>query len=114
MAVYVQVYHKLSNQGLYARCKKKETKKSKHLLYHERKCTPSNAQHTRGPNVSRALFGLTRNPPLCLADVGADGDGHPGEAAPHGALLVLGLLGVQGGCPQVRRYGVIAVCYGVS
>ena len=36
-----------------------------------------------------------------LADVGVDRNVHPGEAAPHGSVLVLGLLGVQGRRPQV-------------
>lgn len=41
---------------------------------------------------------------LPFQDVGADRNGHPGEAAPHGSVLVLGVLGVQGGCPQVRHF----------
>lgn len=35
-------------------------------------------------------------------DVGACGDEDPGEAAPHGPVLVLGVLRVQGGRPQVK------------
>ena len=34
--------------------------------------------------------------------MGVDRNVHPGEAAPHGPVLVLGLLGVQGRRPQVR------------
>jgi len=39
--------------------------------------------------------------------VGAGGDGHSGEAASHGEVLVLGVLGVQGGRAQVRMALVV-------
>ncbi len=48
-------------------------------------------------------------------DVGAHGDGHAGEAAPYGEVLVLGVLGVQGGPAQVRTVAAaaatVAVCF---